>query len=324
MISIIVPVYNVEKYLRKCIDSVLAQTYTDWELLLIDDGSTDSSGKICDEYAKTDDRIKTFHKNNGGSSSARNQGIKLATGEWIYFLDSDDWIIPSCFELMLECVDLHHDTELVHAGIKATYGHEYMSMEDKEFPSFSNNKEWISQTIFRTWVVPFNNLIKRNFIIRNSLSFDISLLMYEDEVWTFDLSLTSPILAFCFHDTYIYNWRDNSKMTKSIDINKKLRDYCLMWNKEIDHLEVANDHRPWFIKKIWHHIFHFYDAKCDSLTAWKIRLLLWRLASHSTWKMAIAIIMSSTLTKTFIDKYLYRRFIFGQLLWEKTSCNPLL
>ena len=91
-ISVIVPVYNVEKYLRKCIESILNQTFREFELILVDDGSTDSSGKICDEYALKDSRIKVIHKENGGASSARNAGLDVAKGEYIGFVDSDDWI----------------------------------------------------------------------------------------------------------------------------------------------------------------------------------------------------------------------------------------
>lgn len=92
LISIIVPVYNSEKTLNRCIDSILSQTFHDWELLLIDDGSTDCSGEICDEYAIKDKRVKVFHKGNGGVSSARNVGLNNAKGEWITFIDSDDEI----------------------------------------------------------------------------------------------------------------------------------------------------------------------------------------------------------------------------------------
>lgn len=91
-ISVIIPVYNAEKYLRRCIDSVLSQTFTDFELLLIDDGSKDKSGAICDEYAAKDSRVRVFHKENGGVSSARNLGIDNAKGEWISFVDADDEI----------------------------------------------------------------------------------------------------------------------------------------------------------------------------------------------------------------------------------------
>ena len=91
-ISVIIPVYNAEKCLHRCIDSILLQTYIDFELLLIDDGSTDSSGIICDGYATQDSRIRVFHKSNGGVSSARNLGLDNALGEWVCFIDSDDEI----------------------------------------------------------------------------------------------------------------------------------------------------------------------------------------------------------------------------------------
>ena len=91
-ISVIVPVYKAEKYICRCVDSILAQTFTDFELLLIDDGSPDNSGAICDEYAASDSRVKVFHKENGGVSSARNVGLDNACGEWITFVDADDWI----------------------------------------------------------------------------------------------------------------------------------------------------------------------------------------------------------------------------------------
>ena len=94
-LSVIVPVYNVEKYIRQCIDSILTHSFTDFELLLIDDGSKDKSGEICDEYARKDSRVKAFHKENGGVSSARNMGLDNARGEWIWFVDSDDVINPN-------------------------------------------------------------------------------------------------------------------------------------------------------------------------------------------------------------------------------------
>ena len=93
-ISVIIPVYTAEKSLCRCIDSILTQTYQDFELLLIDDGSTDSSGAICDEYAEQDARIRVFHKENGGVSSARNVGLDNARGEWYAFVDSDDSVSP--------------------------------------------------------------------------------------------------------------------------------------------------------------------------------------------------------------------------------------
>ena len=104
MISVIVPVYKVEAYIRECIDSILAQTYTDYELILVDDGSPDRSGEICDAYAFEDDRVRVIHKQNGGLSSARNAGLDICTGEYVTFVDSDDMIHPQMLELLISAV----------------------------------------------------------------------------------------------------------------------------------------------------------------------------------------------------------------------------
>lgn len=111
LISIIVPVYNVETYLDRCMDSILKQTYKRLEIILVDDGSTDSSGKKCDDYAKLDSRIKVIHKQNGGLSDARNAGLALATGDYVGYVDSDDWIEPDMYQCLYDaCVE--HDAEL--------------------------------------------------------------------------------------------------------------------------------------------------------------------------------------------------------------------
>lgn len=102
VISIIVPIYNIEKFLPCCIDSILAQTFTEWELILVDDGSKDTCGSICDEYATKDGRIRVIHKPNGGLTSARNAGLAMASGEWVMHLDGDDWIEPEMLELLLQ------------------------------------------------------------------------------------------------------------------------------------------------------------------------------------------------------------------------------
>ncbi|MDU2552528.1 MAG: glycosyltransferase family 2 protein, partial [Staphylococcus epidermidis] len=110
-ISIIVPVYNVENYLKKCVESILSQTFTDFELLLVDDGSTDSSGEMCDELKRLDERIKVIHKENGGLSSARNAGIDVAKGKYLTFVDSDDYIDTHMLEVLYKNM-VHEDADL--------------------------------------------------------------------------------------------------------------------------------------------------------------------------------------------------------------------
>ena len=115
LLSIIVPVYKVESYLPRCVDSVLAQTVSDFELILVDDGSPDRCGAICDEYAAQDSRVRVIHKENGGLSSARNAGIDIARGQWLGFVDSDDYITPDCYEKLLSCAR-RRNVKLVCAG----------------------------------------------------------------------------------------------------------------------------------------------------------------------------------------------------------------
>lgn len=104
LISVIVPVYNIEQYLERCVDSICGQTYENLEIILVDDGSTDSSGTLCDAFAKKDVRIRVFHKENGGSSSARNLGIAQAKGEYLGFVDSDDYISANMYELLYKAI----------------------------------------------------------------------------------------------------------------------------------------------------------------------------------------------------------------------------
>ena len=125
LISIIIPVYNGEKYLRPCIDSILHQTYKHWELLLIDDGSKDTSGAICDEYA-SDPRISVVHKENGGQASARNQGVAMAKGEYISFVDCDDWLETDMYERMVQTMH-SQQAEIIICG----YIEEYKSRQKK-------------------------------------------------------------------------------------------------------------------------------------------------------------------------------------------------
>lgn len=115
LISVIVPVYNAESYLAKCVQSILDQTYTNLEVILVNDGSSDGSGAICDEYAAKDSRVRVIHKENGGQSSARNMALDIFSGQYVTFVDSDDWIETDAYEHMLNLM-LQHDVKLVSAG----------------------------------------------------------------------------------------------------------------------------------------------------------------------------------------------------------------
>ena len=175
-ISVIVPVYNTEKYLHRCIDSILTQTYTDFELLLIDDGSKDNSGKICDEYTEKDKRVRVFHKPNGGVSSARNLGLDNAQGEWIIFIDSDDYFLPNAIEILLRNA-IKHKTSL-------SIGNLYMERGGNKTKTRTAYKEGIIQDNFKAWYfnicIPNQGSTLYSSKILTKNMFNSSLSRYED------------------------------------------------------------------------------------------------------------------------------------------------
>lgn len=120
MISVIVPIYGVEKYLEECIESIIGQTYTNLEVILVDDGSPDRCGEICDRYAKMDSRVTVIHQKNGGAAAARNAGLRIATGEYIAFVDGDDYLEADAYEKMVEALLSHH-ADIVHAKMRYIY-----------------------------------------------------------------------------------------------------------------------------------------------------------------------------------------------------------
>ncbi len=181
-ISVIVPVYNTEKYLNQCIDSILAQTFTDFELLLIDDGSTDNSAMICDEYAQKDSRVRVFHKKNGGVSSARNLGLDNACGEWIAFVDGDDWIKPNYLYSMIS----QSDADLIMSSFEII---DKVEMWDNRIGNELYNNSKIKFFLERyintaTLCAPWCKLFKKSII--GNLKFDETISFAEDTIFCFE------------------------------------------------------------------------------------------------------------------------------------------
>ena len=153
LISVIVPVYNTEKYLDRCIQSILSQTYSNIEILLIDDGSTDSSGAICDKYAEQDSRVRVFHKANGGVSSARNMGLDKAKGTWFTFVDSDDWIDMDMYEQMYNAA-IQNKVDMVCCDLLGEYG------KMPKIMSYKTNTMIISLCMIVWLQYPWNILLR--------------------------------------------------------------------------------------------------------------------------------------------------------------------
>ena len=141
VISVIIPAYNVEHYLSECLDSVLMQSITNFEILLVDDGSTDGTAKICDSYANRDSRIKVFHKINGGQSSARNLALSYVKGKYVFFLDADDKISPTAFAVLLENMEkyavdiLSYSFAFMDENSRPTKGFNFSYVHNRDLPS---------------------------------------------------------------------------------------------------------------------------------------------------------------------------------------------
>lgn len=188
-ISVVVPVYNVEVYLHRCVDSILSQDFTDLELLLIDDGSIDHSGELCDEYAIYDSRVKVFHQNNEGVSSARNIGINNAKGEFIHFVDADDWIEKDTYSSIFSqqhMADITYISNVEHLedGTTVTYSMPCI---------FCDSREEIEKAILylkdNNSKYPFfgftwNKIFRTDIIKNNSLNFINDFALFEDEIFT--------------------------------------------------------------------------------------------------------------------------------------------
>ena len=175
-VSVIVPVYKAEKYLRQCIESILAQTFTDWECILVDDGSPDHSGAICDEYAARDARIRVIHKENGGVSSARNMALGRMTGKWLTFVDSDDCLYPNALQRWVEVAELN-ELDL----IQCYYNREYKEGIVVSTTQVLSASQYADSENYLTSV--WGTLFKTSIIQENSLRFDETLRLGEDQIF---------------------------------------------------------------------------------------------------------------------------------------------
>ena len=219
LVSVIIPVYNVEEYLRECVDSVIGQTYKNLEIVLVDDGSTDSSGKICDEYLEKDERVAVIHQKNGGLSQARNKGFSESDGKYVYFLDRDDYISENTLGTLVEIAEKDNsdivffdavsfaDTDDFEVSQNYIRKNKYKTDNGYAvFSEMSKTKEFHS-------AVPLL-FIKSAFLLESGVSF-ISGILYEDMVFTYQLFCKAAVVSQCTDALYHRRYRKNSIMTSS-------------------------------------------------------------------------------------------------------------
>lgn len=312
-ISVIVPVYNVEEYLERCVDSVLAQTFSDMEIILVDDGSPDDCGKICDNYAEKDSRVRVIHKENGGLSDARNAGVEAANGEYVCFADSDDFIEPHLLYRLYGLIE-KYQADIAVGGIYNCYGN-HKAPQCEKILEFSCNGEEALRKMLEGVEIPGSSCCK---LILRELAKKRKFLIgktYEDAFYMPELLLDAKKIAVTTEPLYNYWHRSNSITTR--DFNERSMDVIgayeytmnLVLQKQLDDLTGVAAFRVWwsyfvvldrillmdnyreipqyrqvvgFLKKNWFNILkcgYFQKSRRIAAVALKINVRLYRLLS---------------------------------------------
>lgn len=255
IISVIVPVYNVEQYLSHCIDSIINQTFTSLELLLIDDGSKDNSGKICDEYAKKDNRIRVFHKENGGVSSARNIGLDNAQGKFICFVDSDDWLELECLSLSISNIG---DADILFFAYTWNFPDGCTKkVASKDFCAEGKNE--IEKSIFHLrnnynkenlFGYPWNKLFRNDIIKSKHIRYVEGLSFCEDEIFVLSYCLSINKMKYYSKSLYNHCLRDGSLTYNNVKYEEwmLLYKYINYLETEIQNKELKQEYRNWLFQ----------------------------------------------------------------------------
>ena len=209
-ISVIIPVYNVEGTLQRCVESVLRQTFADWEAILVDDGSTDGSGSICDSFARKDHRISVIHKNNGGLSDARNCGLDVAQGDFVTFIDSDDYISDDTFGKIIQMACNYYDAEVIEYPIIVHKDHKTEHTLQFETLMFNDAKSYWTDGKAYDHTYACNKFFRR--YLFDNVRFPKG--KYFEDAWTLPLILKSnPLVMTCSEGLYYYCWNEKGIST---------------------------------------------------------------------------------------------------------------
>jgi len=264
--SVIVPVYNIENYINECVDSILNQTFVDYELLLVDDGSIDRSGQICDEYQFSDQRVKVIHKSNGGLSDARNAGLNCATGDYVYFVDGDDYIHPETLNSFAELIDQESGSDII-LGRMTWFIEE---MDNFSPDQFDVPNEFIQtrsgQDVFCAIVNRWGTMrmgvrgaYKRLFLLQNDLFFRKGLYA-EDMEWTVRIFMYAQSVASNNKPYYYYRDKRPGSLVNSLSL-RKFKDLLLVfeqWEKWAESEAATPCFRSTLLKETGKRYFNTY------------------------------------------------------------------
>lgn len=263
LISVIVPVYNVKKYIEKCVSSICNQTYSNLEIILVDDGSDDGSGQLCDEFQKKDNRIKVIHQVNQGSTVARNMGLELSKGKFVGFVDSDDWIEPDMYEILYKGI--------IDVGADIAVGRHYL---DKDEFSMADNPRSLVDGVYKKndGIIQHNiiysddysmrgispnlwdKLFERNLLIRNQKKVNVNTTFAEDDVCVFSALLDADTITCINQCIYHYVKRSDSITKRS---NQKYFEKITLFYEQMRSVFKAQQEEELLIKKLDRYMVEF-------------------------------------------------------------------
>lgn len=237
-ISIIVPIYNSEKHLKKCLDSIINQTYKSLEIILVDDGSTDSSGKIADEYKRLDERVKVIHKKNDGVSIARNVGLTVSSGDYVGFVDSDDWIESKMYETLLDIIiEKKVDISICNLFFQDENGNDLEKFDyDDGYLNFST---LIKQMFFSRSIQGYtcNKLYKASLLKEKNVLFNNNIFVLEDDLFNIEI-LSKNIESTAFYSNKrLYHYIKHESSVSNRKFNEKNLSYFVVRIREVELLE---------------------------------------------------------------------------------------
>lgn len=268
IISVIVPVYKVEPYLSRCIDSILSQTFTDFELILVDDGSPDNCGKICDEYAQKDTRIHVIHQKNAGLSAARNTGVAISKCEWIHFVDSDDLIHPQMLEFLYGAVDENTQISMCDIFKACTCPENFHSYKNKcEFKKHHVNEDSLLLLMRSGNYIYWGacaKLIKKDILLKHPFTVGK---IHEDSAVVFKWLNEAENVSVT--DEQLYFYRVNPDSITQVDFSLKNLDYLWAIEEQMKFYENTDFNK---MKKI---VYRNYTVACAKI--------YYRLLENKTW-----------------------------------------
>lgn len=255
LVSIIVPVYNTGEYLAPCVESLIAQTFQNIEIILVDDGSTDGSGALCDEFACRDSRITVIHQPNRGVSAARNAGLAQAVGKYVTFVDADDAMVPHGIETALKYL-LKHEADMVTYGWKRIYTADGRSEDFIENEAVLEDIPAALQRILEHYSAcgggyPWNKLWRRDIFGENMPEFDPQLYYFEDLEWVIRLVLRTRRITICPHCLYRYYVHETSATNSPEKAERRELGYHRSVEKIIQNLDELPEVQAWFAEKYY-------------------------------------------------------------------------